>query len=64
MKLLDGINFVTDDKQNKIAVLIDLSIHKEAWEDFYSILIAEAREDEPKRTYKLFRNELVQKGKL
>ncbi len=64
MKFLEGINFVTDDKQNKIAVLIDLSKHKEAWEDFYSILIADSREHEPKRSYKLFRKELVQKGKL
>jgi hypothetical protein len=61
---IKGINFVTDENQNKIAVLIDLKKHKATWDDFYSILISESREDEPKRSYREFRNELVAKAKL
>lgn len=64
MLTIEGINFVPDENQNKVAVLIDLKKHKTAWEDFYSILLAEAREKEPKRSYRAFRKELIDKSKL
>lgn len=64
MLTIEGINFVIDENQNKVAVLIDLKKHKTAWEDFYSILLAEAREKEPKRSYRAFQKELIDKSKL
>jgi hypothetical protein len=32
---MTGIQFVTDDKGRKTAVLIDLKKHKAIWEDFW-----------------------------
>lgn len=54
IKLLAGISFETDAKQNQIAGLIDLSKHKVARADFYSILIEEVRKVEPKRLNNYF----------
>ena len=43
---MEGINFLTDDKNNRIAVQIDLKKYSEIWEDFFDILIAEKRKGE------------------
>ena len=32
---MEGIQFVTNDKGKKVAVMIDLRKHGEVWEDFY-----------------------------
>ena len=48
---MQGIHFVTDDKNNKIAVQIDLRIHKDLWEDFYDCIIYHERKHE--KTIKL-----------
>ena len=44
---MKGIQYVVDDKGAKKAVLIDLTIWGDAWEDIYDALISESREDEP-----------------
>lgn len=44
---MKGVQFVVDDKGKKKAVLIDLRVHGEMWEDFYDALIAKERESEP-----------------
>jgi hypothetical protein len=36
---MQGINFVVNDHNEKIAVIIDLSKYRELWEDFYDRLI-------------------------
>lgn len=63
MQSIEGIDFVTDENKNEVAVLIDLKKHRAIWEDFYSILIAEEREKEPKRSYREFRKEFLNKAK-
>ena len=45
---MEGINYLTDDKNEKIAVQIDLRKYGEMWEDFYDSLISELRKDEEK----------------
>jgi len=48
MNQMEGINYLTDDKDRKIAVQIDLKKHGDLWEDFYDNMIAELRKDEEK----------------
>ena len=43
---MDGIQFVTDDKGRKTAVLIDLKKHGAAVQDLWDGLIVEARRNE------------------
>ena len=43
---MKGINFVTDERDEKIAVMIDLKEYGTLWEDFYDTLIAASREHE------------------
>ena len=61
---MEGIQFVTDDKGRKTAVLIDLEKHGELWEDFYDSLIAAERRDEPRESIETVRQTLVRQGKL
>ncbi len=43
---LKGVQFVSDQDGKKTAVLIDLRRCGPVWEDFYDVLMAEARKDE------------------
>jgi len=52
---MTGIQFVTDEKGRKTAVLIDLKKHGQVWEDFYDGLIAEARRNEKDVSYEEYR---------
>jgi hypothetical protein len=61
---MKGIQFVTDDKGQKTAVLIDLKKYGELWEDFYDGLIASERADEPRESLEFVRKRLQQQGKL
>lgn len=47
---MQGIHFVVDDYQGKIAVIIDLKQHNELWEDFYDSLIVSERQGEPRES--------------
>jgi len=40
---MEGINYIVDTDNNKIAVQIDLKMHSEIWEDVYDRLVYEAR---------------------
>jgi PHD/YefM family antitoxin component YafN of YafNO toxin-antitoxin module len=61
---MEGIQFVTDDKGRKTAVLIDLKKYGELWEDFYDGLIAAERADEPRESLEFVRRRLQQQEKL
>ena len=41
-----GVSFLTDEKNNKIAVQIDLKKNGELWEDFYDAMVAYSRRKE------------------
>ncbi|MFZ1807624.1 MAG: hypothetical protein WAU36_10400 [Cyclobacteriaceae bacterium] len=61
---MEGINYVTDDKNEKVAVQIDLRKYGEIWEDFYDSLIAEMRKDEEKIPLEDLIKDLKTQGKL
>jgi hypothetical protein len=61
---MEGINYLTDDKNEKIAVQIDLQKYGELWEDFYDSLIVELRKDEEKTPLENVIRDLKAKGKL
>jgi hypothetical protein len=43
---MSGIQFVTDEKGRKVAVLIDLKTHGELWEKIWGGLVSESRRKE------------------
>ena len=62
--MLEGIQFVTNAAGKKTAVLISLNQYGELWEDFYDMLIARQRNDEPRESLESVREMLKQQGKL
>ncbi len=52
---MSGIQFVTDEKGRKVAVLIDLKKHGAALEDFWDGLISESRRNEKGIPYEQYR---------
>ena len=62
--MLEGIQFVTNATGEKTAVLIDLQRYGELWEDFYDVLLARQRADEPRESLESVRETLKQQGKL
>ena len=61
---MEGIQYVTNDKGKRVAVLIDLKKYGELWEDFYDSLTARLREDEPRETLASVKKRLRKQGKL
>ncbi len=61
---MEGIQFVTNAKGKKIAVMIDLQKYGEVWEDFYDGVTARLRANEPRETLTSVRKHLRKKGKL
>ena len=43
---MEGIQFVTNDKGEKVAVLIDLQRYGKLWEDIHDQLVADSRAHE------------------
>ncbi len=52
---MSGIQFVTDEKGRKVAVLIDLKKHRAIWEDFWDGLVSESRRKEKGISYRQYR---------
>ncbi len=44
---MNGISYLVDDQGQRSAVVIDLAVHGEIWEDFYDALTAKERQHEP-----------------
>ena len=61
---MEGIQFVTNDKDQKIAVMIDLRKYGELWEDFYDSLTARLRAKEPRESMETVKKHLRKQGKL
>jgi PHD/YefM family antitoxin component YafN of YafNO toxin-antitoxin module len=62
--VIEGIQFVTDDKGKKVAVLIDLERYGKLWESIYDQLLAEERANDKRLPYETVRKRLVRSGKL
>jgi len=61
---MEGIQYVTNDKGQNVAVMIDLKKYGEVWEDFYDILTARARANEPREILESVKELLEKQGKL
>ena len=44
---MSGISYLVNEQGERAAVVIDLALHGELWEDFYNVLTAEVRKDQP-----------------
>ena len=64
IKTMKGINFVTNEKNERIAVQIDLEKYSEIWEDFYDVLITESRKDDETISLDDLKDELKNEGKF
>ena len=61
---MQGIQYVTDDKGQKIAVQINLKKFGEIWEDFFDNLLSRQRADEPRESIDFVKGRLKRQGKL
>jgi hypothetical protein len=59
-----GIQFVTDDKGRKVAVLIDLKKHGARLQDFWDGLISESRRKEKGIPLEGVKADLIKRGRL
>jgi hypothetical protein len=62
--LIQGIQFVTDDKGQKVAVQINLRKFGELWEDFYDNLLFDKRALEARESIASVKKRLKIQGKL
>lgn len=61
---MTGIQYITNEKGDKTAVLIDLKKYRQEWEDFHDSLVAESRKKEPRTNLEDIKKQLIKKGKL
>jgi len=55
---MQGITYVTDEAGTLVAVQIDLKKHGELWEDFYDVMTARKRRNEPRESVASVRRRL------
>jgi hypothetical protein len=61
---MSGIHFVTDAKGRKVAVQIDLKVHRELWEDIQDLLVSRSRRHEKRIPLEKVKAGLIKSGKL
>lgn len=61
---MSGIDFLVDKRGRKTAVVIKLKHHRQLWEDFHDVLLAQRRKHEPRESLSAVRQLLVRQGKL
>jgi len=61
---MHDIQYIVDEKGAKRAVIIDLDKCADLWEDFYDILVARQRADEPRESLNKVKKHLTRAGKL
>jgi hypothetical protein len=59
---MTGIQFLTDGKGRKTAVVIDLKKHRALWEDFWDGLVSESRRKEKGIPYEEYRAHRLKRG--
>ena len=59
---MTGIQFLTDHKGRKTAVVIDLKKHRALWEDFWDGLISESRRKEKSTPYEEYRADRLRRS--
>jgi hypothetical protein len=61
---MTGVQFVTDDKGRKVAVLIDLKKHGARLQDLWDGLISESRRREKGIPLEKIKADLIRRGRL
>ena len=64
---MKGVSYITNNKNRKTAVVIDLKTLKkydEQLEDLFDMIIAESRAEEPSVSWEMVKKNLKKKGKL
>jgi hypothetical protein len=61
---MTGVQFVTDSKGRKVAVLIDLKKHGARLQDFWDGLVSESRREEVGIPLEKVKADLVRRGRL
>lgn len=61
---MTGIQFLTDDKGQKTAAVIDLKKHKALWEDIQDVLVSRSRQHEKGVSLKKVKAGLIASRKL
>jgi hypothetical protein len=62
--IMEGIQFLTNDKGERVAVQIDLSKYGDLWEDVYDSLTARKRSREPRESLDSVKERLIKQRKL
>lgn len=57
-----GIEYVINEQGERRAVVIDLGVHGELWEDFYDAVVAKEREADPRESLDEVRAKLTPPG--
>ncbi len=61
---MKGVSYITDDKNRRKAVVIDIETiekHPDQIEDLMDVIVAESRKDEPKRDWEEVKKNLAKK---
>ena len=61
---MQGIQFLTNDKGERVAVQIDLRKHAAVWEDVYDSITARNRSSEPRESIESVKERLIKRRKL
>ncbi len=61
---MTGIQFLTDTKGQKTAVVIDLKVHKALWEDIEDVFVSRSRSREKDIPLRKVKADLIASGKL
>ncbi len=56
---MEGIQYLTDDQNRRVAVQIDLTRYGDVWEDIYDVLVANSRRGEETHDWREVRDEVV-----
>jgi hypothetical protein len=59
---MKGLQFIIDDQGRKTAAIIDLKEWGELWEDFYDVMVALSRKNEPDIPWEEVKMELEKKS--
>lgn len=61
---MQGINYVTNERGERVAVVIDLKKYGDLWEDLFDSLVAKKRRNDPRESLDSVKKLLKKKGKM
>ena len=62
--MIKGVQYVVDEGGEPTAVVIDLKVNPELWEDFYDRALAESRRQEPRESFESVKARLAKRRRL